>query len=195
MFDRIDCVLEQVDEDLEEAVSICLDVEIIRDAVDELDFFAEFVAEEPEGGFECFLEVDGFDGTAAGVGKRTQVRDDIADAVECGFHIVEALDDRWADRLRGLVGAASEAIEVGGGEVERVIDFVDDSGAESAEGGEFLGLDELDFGFLELFDRGLEEGILVGELELEDVVLDEVMDANFEFCGGEGFGEEVIGTD
>lgn len=94
-----------------------------------------------------------------------------------------------------MVGAASEAIEVGGGEVEGVIDFVDDSGAESAEGGEFFGLDELHFSFLELFDRGLEECILVGELELEDVILDEVMDTHFEFRDGEGFGEEVIGTD
>src|SRR5207247_2678640 len=89
-------------------------------------------------------------------------------------------------------GFRAEGEESGGGEVERVVNLVNDAGAESAQGGQLFGLHQLGFGLLELLDGRLERLVLTVERSLILVGLDEVFHPDMKFGGGKGLRQAVV---
>ena len=126
--------------------------------------------------------------------EHAQIGNDVLDAFETVFDVFE---DFFVFLLlpRGeVLPFFAEGEEAGGGEVQRVVDFVDNAGAHAAEGGELLRLNELRFRFFELFDGGFEHLILFGDFALVLVRLDQVFDAHVQFSRGERLGEEIAGA-
>ena len=65
--------------------------------------------------------------------------------------------------------------------VERIVDLVDQAGAEASEGGELLVLHEHGFGLLDLLQRIFELLFLHYELLLEQARIDEIFQAHHDF--------------
>ena len=71
-----------------------------------------------------------------------------------------------AVRARRYLALVAQGVQAGGGEIQRVVDLVDDAGAHAAQRRQLLGLHQLGLGFLELLDGGLEDLVLLGQLAL-----------------------------
>src|SRR5687767_14195995 len=115
------------------------------------------------------------------MGEGTEVRDDSFYARKAFLDVFENVGVLILLFRRDEVCLALEGIKAGGGEVERVIDLMDDARAHAAERRQLLGLDELGFSLLKLLDGFLEDDILLRELALKMVGVDEVLDSNVEF--------------
>ena len=69
----------------------------------------------------------------------------------------------YSSRCSGgqVLALVAQREQAGRGKVERVVDLVNDARAHPAQRGQFLGLHQLHFGFLELLDGGLQRLFLL----------------------------------
>lgn len=148
----VDGVLDHVQEDLGEAVIHGGDEEVIGDIVLDMDPLIEFGGEHAEGDLEGMFSGDGGIGAFVGVGEAFEFLDDAGDAEEGVADILNDFLEIGAAFLGDLVGVSMEEGDGGEGVIQGVIDFVHDAGGETAEGGEFFGLNQLQFGVLELLE-------------------------------------------
>ena len=90
-----------------------------------------------------------------------------------------------------IFALVAQGEQAGGGEVQRIVDFVDDARAHAAQRRQLFGLHQLRLGFLELFDGGFQHLVLLGELALVLVRFDQVLDAHVQFGGGKRLGQKI----
>jgi hypothetical protein len=148
----VEGVLDQVQEDLGEAVIDGGNEEVLGDIVLDMDTEIEFGGEHAEGDLEGMFGGDGGIGSFVGVGEAFEIFDDAGDAEEGIADILDGFLEIGSAFLGDIVGVTMEEGDGGEGVVQGVVDFVHDAGGETAEGGEFFGLDQLQFRILELLE-------------------------------------------
>ncbi len=147
--------MDQVEQNLDELVLVGPDGLLVRQVAFHLHLVLDFRAQEPQRGSHHFRHLDLVPAFSVRMAEGAQTGDD-------GFHALEAVFDVAKDfevvfPLLGREAGAflSQREEAGGGKVQRIVDFMNDAGAQAAQGSHFFGLDKLSLGLAELLVGGL----------------------------------------
>ena len=98
--------------------------------------------------------------------EHAEVGNDILDPADA---VLDVFDDVFEFGLlvrSDVFAFFAQGVQAGGGEVQRIVDLVDDAGAHYAQGGHFLLLYQLRFGCFEFFNGALQFYILPHQLRL-----------------------------
>src|ERR1051325_6835184 len=186
-------VLQQIYKNLRQLMRVGPDRVILRDVLFDSDSIAPLVAHKAQSGVDDGGDGDRSDLSDVWLGEGAQVRDDMGDPIDSILDIVDHFEKLGAILLRHGLRHGAQRIKAGFGEIQRVIDFVDDARAHSAKGGQLLGLGELRFGFLQLFQRRFENLVFARQLALETIAVNEIFQTNAELDGRKRLRHKIIG--
>ena len=123
----------------------------------DLHFVLPFIAQKSQRGGDTSATSTWSGCPVFGMREHAQIENDGLDAIDAFFDVLQNFGI-FRLLLRGEKFAfVAQRIEAGRGKVQRIVDFVNDSGAHAAERRQLLGLHQLRFGFLELLDGGFEQ--------------------------------------
>ena len=141
---------------------------MFRQLLFDLNAVLPFIAEESQGQSRHLSHRDFILLLGVGMGEHPEIRDD-------GLHPLEAIFDIGEDF--GVVGLLlggevppffSKGEQAGGGEIQGVINFVDDAGAHAAQGRKLFRLHQLQLIFFELLKAHLQRLAALVELAAGD---------------------------
>src|SRR6266403_4125378 len=98
--------------------------------------------------------------------EHAQLRNDVLDALYPFFDVVKNLGVFSLLLGREILALVAKGEKAGRREVQRVIDFMNNTGAHATKGSEFFGLHQLRLGVLELVDGRFERLVLLRKLAL-----------------------------